>query len=109
LKDGLETLVGHIDMHLFIFFVDSLGWPMMEYKVSPTNPIWSLLNAPPIRLWKTNPDGPPKLPTGVPSHVPYNLIWGNDVERSVERKVHKCRIFQIVRFLEGWNCTKFDI
>jgi hypothetical protein len=23
LKDGLETLVGHIDMHLFRFFVDS--------------------------------------------------------------------------------------
>jgi hypothetical protein len=29
LKNGLETLVRHIDMHLFRFFVDSLGWPIM--------------------------------------------------------------------------------
>jgi len=33
LKDGLEVLVGHTSMHLFRFFVDSFGWPMMEYKV----------------------------------------------------------------------------
>ncbi len=63
-------------MHLFRFSVDSLGWPMMEYKVSPIDPVWSLLDAPPIRLWKTNPNGPPKFPTKIPSHVPYNLIWG---------------------------------
>jgi len=29
LKDDFGTLVGHIDMHLFRFFVDSSGWPMM--------------------------------------------------------------------------------
>jgi hypothetical protein len=29
LKDDLETLVGHIDMHLFRFFVDSFGWFVM--------------------------------------------------------------------------------
>ncbi len=34
LKDGLEILVGHIDMHLFRFFVDLVGWCVMQYKVS---------------------------------------------------------------------------
>jgi hypothetical protein len=33
LKDGLETLMGcldmHTNMHLFYFYVDSIGWPMM--------------------------------------------------------------------------------
>jgi hypothetical protein len=29
LKDGLEVFVGHINMHLFWFFVDSSGWPMI--------------------------------------------------------------------------------
>jgi hypothetical protein len=42
LKDGLENLVGHIEMHLFGFFVESSGWHVMEYKVSLTNHVWSL-------------------------------------------------------------------
>jgi hypothetical protein len=29
LKDGLETLVGHTNLHLFRFFVDSFGWLVM--------------------------------------------------------------------------------
>jgi len=29
LRDGFETLVRHIDMHLLNFFVDSLGSPVM--------------------------------------------------------------------------------
>jgi hypothetical protein len=78
-KDGLESLVGHIDMHLFGFFVDFSGWPMMNYKVSLTDLVWSLIDAPLIRLWNVNPDGHPKLPTRVPSDVPFCIIWGNDV------------------------------
>jgi hypothetical protein len=50
LKDGFETLVGHIDMHLFRFFVDSMGWLVMQYRVSPTNPIWNPIDVPPIKL-----------------------------------------------------------
>ncbi len=41
LKNGPEMLVGHIDIHLFNFFVDSYGWLVMQYKVSPTNLMWS--------------------------------------------------------------------
>jgi hypothetical protein len=37
LKDGPKILVGHTNMHLFCFFVDSIKWPIMQYKVSPTN------------------------------------------------------------------------
>jgi hypothetical protein len=29
LKDALEVLVGHTNMHLFWFFVDYFGWLMM--------------------------------------------------------------------------------
>jgi len=63
LNDGLETLVGHTEMHLFKFFVDLLVWLVMQYKVSPTNLVWSPIDAPLIRLWKTNPNGSPKLHT----------------------------------------------
>jgi hypothetical protein len=89
LKDGFETLARHIDMHLFKFFIDSMGWPIMQYKVSPIDPIWSLVNAPPIKLWKANLDGSPKLFMGIFSHVLYHPIWGIDPSRSIERqKVH---------------------
>jgi hypothetical protein len=37
LKDGPKTLVGHTNIHLFRFFIGSLGWLVMQYKVSPTN------------------------------------------------------------------------
>jgi hypothetical protein len=29
LKDGLEILVGHTNMHFYLFLVDSVGWPIM--------------------------------------------------------------------------------
>ncbi len=74
-------------MHLFRFLVDSFGWPMMWYKVSPTDSVWSPIEAPPIQLWKANADGYLKLPTKVPNHVPYRPIWGHDVVRLVNREI----------------------
>jgi hypothetical protein len=41
---------------LLNIFVDSSNWPMMQYKVSPTNSVWSFMEGPPIHLWKTNVD-----------------------------------------------------
>jgi hypothetical protein len=76
LKGSPKTLVRHTDMHMFRFFVDSLGWSMMQYKISPTNHVWSLIDGPLIRLWETNPNGSPKLPTRVPSPILYCAIWG---------------------------------
>jgi hypothetical protein len=101
LKDGPKMLVGHTDMNLFYFFVDSLGWPMMQYKVSPTNMMWSPINGPLIKLWKTNLDGLPKLPTGVPSLVLYLPIWGNDALKSVERE--KFITFGLSKCMDLWK------
>ncbi len=100
-------LIGHIDMHMFRFFVDSLGWPVMQYKVSPIDPIQSLIDGPLIRLWKANLNGSPKFPIRVPSLILYRLIWGNDASKSVEKK--KLWTIQICRFLEGEHCAKFHI
>jgi hypothetical protein len=73
-------------MHLFRFFVNSFGWLVMQYKVSPIDNIWSPTKEPPIQLWKVNVDGFPKLPTRVSSLVPYCPIWGHDAVRLVERE-----------------------
>jgi hypothetical protein len=58
----------------------------MQYKVSPINLVWSLMDGPLIRLWKVNLDGSPKLPTRVSSPVLYHPIWGNDASKLVEKK-----------------------
>jgi len=86
LKDGFEMLVGHTNMHIFKFFVDSTGWPITQYNVSPTNLVQSPVDVLPIRLWKANLDGSPKLPTNMPSPVLYCPIWGIDPSKFVERQ-----------------------
>jgi hypothetical protein len=48
--------------------------------------MWNPINGPPIRLWKANLEGSPKLPIGVLSLVLYYQIWGNDTSRLVERE-----------------------
>jgi hypothetical protein len=98
LKDGPEMLVGHTNMHLFRFFVDSLGWLVMQYHVSPINHVWSPIDGPSIRLWKTNPDSSPKLLTGIPSLILYRPIWGNDAARLVERE--KFISFGLIKYMD---------
>ncbi len=73
-------------MHLFQFFVDSFGWPMMWYNVSLTYSIWSPIDGPIIRLWKLDDQGHPKLPSGIPKPIPFRPIWGTDVSKSVEKE-----------------------
>jgi hypothetical protein len=43
-------------MHLFRFFVDEVGWPMMHYKVFATDALWNFKDGLVIQLWKK--DGP---------------------------------------------------
>jgi hypothetical protein len=99
LKDGPKLLVGRTDMHLNFFFIDLLGWLMMQYKVSPIDYVWSSIDGPSIRLWKANADGSPKFLTKVPSLVSYRPIWGDDALRSMERDkfisfgLSKCKDF----------------
>jgi hypothetical protein len=99
LKDGFETLARHTNMHIFKKIVDSLGWLVVQYKVSPTDPVWSLVDAPPIRLWKANPNGSPKLPMGVPNFVLYCPIWGINPLRFVKKqKIISVKLFKHMDF-----------
>ncbi len=110
LKDSLETLVGHTDMHLFRFFVNSSSWLMMQYKVSPIDLVWSSIDGPQIRLWKANIDGLPKLPARVPS--PYSILPNLGqlcIKFNGETKFYKFWIIQICGFLEVGHCAKFHI
>jgi hypothetical protein len=101
LKDGLETLVGHTNMHIFKFFADSMGWPVMQYNVSPTNLVRSPADVPPIRLWKTNPDGSPMLPTSMLSLIIYCPIWGIDPSKFVERQ--KFISASLPKYVDFWK------
>jgi hypothetical protein len=73
-------------MHLFRFFVDSSGWLVMQYKVSPIDNVWSPIEGLLIQLWKANVNGSPKLPIRVPNPIPYCPIWGHEAMRFVEKK-----------------------
>jgi hypothetical protein len=37
LNDGLDVLVNHMELHLFWFSMDKVGWLVMQYKVFPTD------------------------------------------------------------------------
>jgi hypothetical protein len=73
----------------------------MQYKVSPTNLVWSPIDVPSIRLWKTNLDESLKLPTRVPSPIPYCRIWGNDVSRSMKRE--KFISARLSKYMDFWK------
>jgi hypothetical protein len=88
-------------MHLFRFFVDEVGWPMMQYKISPTDALWSLEDGPTIRLWKEDGTRRPKLPMGVLNPIPFCSIWGNDQLRAgwKERFISS----MIWKYIEFWR------
>ncbi len=101
LKDGLEVLIGHTDMHLFQFFVDSTRWLVMQYKVFPIYAMWSPKDGLAIQLWKSNDQGHPKLPIGIPKHVPSRPIWGNDASKLIEKENFINN--GISKYLEFWK------
>jgi hypothetical protein len=59
-------------MHFFRFFVESFRWPMMQYKLSPNDKMWSSKESLAIQLWKSDDEGRPKLSSGVPKLVPFH-------------------------------------
>jgi len=59
---------------------------MIQYKISPTDSVWSFTEGTPIQLWKTNVDCFLKLPIRVPNLIPCCPIWGHDAMRLVERE-----------------------
>ncbi len=99
LKDSPKTLVRHTNMLTLNFFVDSFGWLMMQYKVTPTDIIYNPIETPLIQLWKVNANGSPKLPTRVPNLIPYCPIWDHDEVRLMEReKFINVRLSKYVEF-----------
>jgi hypothetical protein len=74
-------LIGLGEMHLFKFYVDINDVPIMKYKKSVVNVQWLPQNRPPVRLWKVDTDGRPKLPVGYPKLVPFKPMWGSEVPK----------------------------
>jgi hypothetical protein len=72
--------------------------------VSPTNSKWSPKDGPVIRLWKLDVQGHPKLLSGIPKHVPFCPIWGNDVSKLVKNEIFINN--GILKYLVFW---KFNI
>ncbi len=67
----------------------------MQYKVSPTNALWSPKDGPTIRLWKEDGIRQPKILVGVSNPVPFCSIWGNnelkvsEKEKFISNKISK--------------------
>jgi hypothetical protein len=101
LKNGLETLVGAANMHIFRFFVDSSNWHVMLYKISPTYNVYSPMDGPPIKFWKITPNGSLKLPIRILSLVLYCPILGHDALRSVQKE--KFINVELSKYIEFWK------
>ncbi len=76
MKDGPMVLVKHMNTHLFLFFVDFSRWLVMQYKVSPTNAMWSLKDGATIGLWKFDDKGCLKLLSGVLKVIQFHPVLG---------------------------------
>jgi len=71
----------------------------MQYKVSPTNVLWSPKNGPTIRLWKENGIGRAKLPTKVSNPIPFRSIWGNEeLKASEKERLISSKILNCIKF-----------
>jgi hypothetical protein len=66
LGTGGDVLGGHSKSQQFKFFMDSNGWPLMEYKNLCTDKNWLPEHGKGIRLWSETEDGLPKVPSGSP-------------------------------------------
>lgn len=77
LHGGNNALTGLGSKHLFKFYVDDEGWPVMKYKNKATDNTW-LPAGTSIRMWCDDGKGMPSLPVGDPKHVPYKFMWGEE-------------------------------
>ena len=86
IRDSPPKLIGLGDMHLFKFFVDDKGWPVMLYKESAVDLHWLPCNKPHVRLWKANANNRPRIPRGIPKPVPFGHIWEEEFPNSIGNK-----------------------
>jgi hypothetical protein len=68
---GAAILIGLGEIHLFKFYIDNDGWPVIRYKVSAVDAQWLSHNKPPICLWKKDDASQPRLPQGTLKPVPF--------------------------------------
>ena len=113
--DGATRLIGLGDMHLFKFYVDSDGWPVMRWKKSAVDTEWQPQNKPAIRLWKEDDNGRPLLPSGPLDPVPFKHMWGSEVPsttgnqekaRESAAKATERRTFMMLgirKYIEYWE------
>jgi hypothetical protein len=73
----------------------------MQYKITPTDVLWSLKDGLTIRLWKEDGIRRPKLLTRVPNPVPFCLIWGNDELRVGEKE--RFISSKILKYIKFWK------
>jgi hypothetical protein len=56
--------------------VDKVGWLVMQYKVYPTNVLWSLKDGLPIWLWKEDVVAWSELSMRVLNPIPFRSLGG---------------------------------
>ena len=84
LGSGGDFLSGHSKSQQFKFYMDSSGWPLMEYKNLCTDKIWLPEHGNGIRLWSETEDGRPRVPSGDPLPlVPQKMRSLDEIKRGL--------------------------
>ena len=79
LYSGMAHIIVLGEMHLFKFYVDANGVPVMKYKKSTTDSNFLPSDRPSRCLWKKDSRGRPVLPPGYPKPTPFKPMWDNEV------------------------------
>jgi hypothetical protein len=104
---GWAKKIGWAYKHAFVlFFCYIVVWPIMQYKVSLIDAIWSLKNGPSIRLWQVDDLSCPKLPQGLPNLVLFHLIWENDATKLIENDKLSTMGFLNMWCFGRWGCAR---
>ena len=81
LYSGATKLIGLEEMHLFRFYVESDGNPVMKYKKSAVDLSWLPSETSSRCLWDKDQNGRARLPRGCPKPVPFKPVWGSEVPK----------------------------
>ena len=79
LCSGTSHIIGLGEMHLFKFYVDGDGVPVMKFKKSAVDSKWLPIGMPSRCLWKKDLRGRPMLPIGYPKPTPFKPVWDSEV------------------------------
>ena len=81
---GGDFLEGHSRSQQFKFYMDSSGWPLMEYKNLCTERNWLPEHGNGIRLWSETEDERPRVPCGDPPPlVPQKMRSLDEIKRGL--------------------------